>query len=153
MNQAIQDSYDPGFQVCYGCGEHNQDGLKLKSYWDGETGVASFVTQDKHKGVPGFVYGGLTASLVDCHAIATAAAHHKQHYGADLEFMPRFVTASLHVDYHKPTPLNEHPIKLAAKIVDHSERKAVVELSCSVDGVVTATSKVVAVRIPDTMSL
>ena len=58
--------------------------------------------------------------------------------------MPRFVTASLHVDYKKPTPLSdEHPIHLRATILDYSERKAIVSLTISVAETETASGKVV----------
>lgn len=49
-------------------------------------------------GVPGHVYGGMVASLLDCHGTASAAAYAYweagRAMGDDGEFM-RFVTASL----------------------------------------------------------
>src|SRR5699024_291003 len=61
----------------------------------------------EHRAIPGFIYGGLIASLVDCHGTgsASAALHKKNgHELGDGTEPPRFVTASLHVDYLKPTP-------------------------------------------------
>ncbi|MGH1428666.1 MAG: PaaI family thioesterase [Arenicella sp.] len=149
-DMAIQDQYQADYQVCYGCGAQNDDGIQLKSYWQGDDVIAAYVPKARERGIEGFVYGGLIASLIDCHAIATAAANaHKQH---NLDAMPRYVTGSLHVDYKKPTPLSDNnAIQLRAWVVDYSERKAIVKLEVSVAEQVTALGEVVAVRIPDTM--
>jgi acyl-coenzyme A thioesterase PaaI-like protein len=102
--------------------------------------------------LPGFVYGGLIASLVDCHAIGTAAAAVERAAGRAIGDgpAPRFVTASLHVDYLKPTPLGPE-LELRARAREVGGRKVVVEVSVSAGGVVTARGEVVAVRMPDTM--
>src|SRR3954447_18645301 len=72
--QAIQDLYPDDFAHCFGCGRNNPDGHQLKSYVEGERVEARFTPHAHHIAVPGFVYGGLLASLADCHAMATAAA-------------------------------------------------------------------------------
>ena len=72
--RAIQDFYPDDFAHCYGCGRLNPQGLKLKTCWDGDETVARFLPRPEHVAVPGFVYGGLIASLIDCHAMGTAAA-------------------------------------------------------------------------------
>jgi len=72
--KAFQDYYPDGHNHCYGCGTRNTEGLKIKSFWDGNETVAYFTPQSFHTSFPGFVYGGLLASLVDCHCIASAAA-------------------------------------------------------------------------------
>src|SRR3712207_9109050 len=70
---ALQDLYPDDFSHCYGCGRLNADGLHVKSEWrDGEC-VARFRPAPHHIALPGFVYGGLVASLADCHAMATGA--------------------------------------------------------------------------------
>ena len=61
----------------------------------------------KHIAIPGFVYGGLIASFVDCHGTGSAAlALHRKNGNepGSGEAPPRFVTASLNVNYVKPTP-------------------------------------------------
>jgi len=73
-SKPIQDSYPDEFSHCYGCGRFNEQGLQIKSHWDGEEAVCTFTPQPYHLGVSGYVYGGLIASLIDCHCIATAAA-------------------------------------------------------------------------------
>ena len=75
MNQrAFQDYYPDELSYCYGCGRLNEQGLKLKSYWDGEETVAIFNPRPYHIAIPGYVYGGLIASIIDCHGTGTAAA-------------------------------------------------------------------------------
>ena len=72
--KAIQDHYPPEFAHCYGCGPANPHGLHLKSYLD-DDGTVAMITPDPmfSGGVPGNLYGGMIASLLDCHGTASAA--------------------------------------------------------------------------------
>ena len=74
QEKAFQDYYAEDVSHCYGCGSLNTHGHQLKSYWDGEETVAHFTPKPFHTAIPGFVYGGLIASLIDCHGTGTAAA-------------------------------------------------------------------------------
>ena len=38
--KSFQDYYPPDLSHCYGCGNLNEMGLHIKSYWDGEESVA-----------------------------------------------------------------------------------------------------------------
>lgn len=157
MNQratkAIQDYYPDDFAHCYGCGRLNDHGLQLKTRWEGEETVARFTPRPEHIAVPGFVYGGLIASLIDCHAMGTAAAAAERAAGREIgaAAAPRFVTAAMHVDYLKPTPLGRE-LEIRARVREASERKVVVAATVSVGDVVTARGEVVAVRMPTTMT-
>ncbi|MCB0255652.1 MAG: PaaI family thioesterase [Caldilineae bacterium] len=146
-SSAIQDRYPDAVSYCYGCGRLNPDGLHIRSFRDGDEAVCHFQPRPYHIAIPGFVYGGLIASLVDCHAMGTAAAAAlaDQPPGAEA---PRFVTASLKVDYLRPTPLGPL-LELRGRVVDLTGRKAVVAVTVTVDGVITARGEVVAVRMPD----
>lgn len=96
---ALQDLYPDDFAHCYGCGRLNSHGLHVRSEWrDGEA-VARFTPASYHIAMPGFVYGGLIASLIDCHAMATAAGASMVATGLrpGEDITPRFVTASLQV--------------------------------------------------------
>ncbi len=106
-DMAIQDSYDDEVARCYGCGRLNDQGLHIRSFWEGDHTVARFTPRPEHTATPGIVYGGLLASLVDCHGTGTASAAAARREGHDrqLQAPPRFVTASLLVDYLAPTPL------------------------------------------------
>ena len=103
-----------------------------------------------HIAIPGYVYGGLIASLVDCHGTGTAAAaayrEADREMGTDPPF--RFVTASLHVDYLRPTPLGV-PLEVRGSVEEVSGRKVVVQATVSAEGEVFAHGRVVAVQMPE----
>jgi acyl-coenzyme A thioesterase PaaI-like protein len=151
-SRAVQDFYPDDFAHCYGCGRLNPHGLQLKTRWDGDEAVARFTPRPEHIAIPGFVYGGLIASLIDCHAMGTAAAAVERAAGREIGEgpAPRFVTASLAVQYLKPTPLGPE-LEVRARAVEVSERKVVVRTSVSASGSITATGVVVAARMPDSM--
>jgi acyl-coenzyme A thioesterase PaaI-like protein len=149
---AVQDFYPEDFSHCYGCGRLNAHGLHVKTRWEGEETVARFVPEPFHMALPGYVYGGLIASLIDCHAMGTAAAASERAAGREIgeAEAPRFVTGSLRVDFLKPTPLGPE-LEIRARVRERSERKVVVEAAVSADGVVTARGEAIAVRLPDSM--
>lgn len=150
---AIQDHYPDAYAVCYGCGRLNAHGLHVRTILEGDEGVAVFTPRPEHTAVTGFVYGGLLASLIDCHGIGTAATIAERAAGHAIgeRPAPRYVTASLHVDFVAPTP-HGPPLTLRARVVESSARKAIVEMDVWVNGGVTVRGRVVAVRLPDTMA-
>ena len=152
MNPAIQDLYPEDFAHCFGCGGNNSEGHQLKSFVEGDEVVAHFTPPPHYIAVPGFVYGGLLASLVDCHAMATAAAAAELAAGRKIGEgqVARYVTAALRVDYLKPTPLGCE-LEIRGHVTERSEKKAVVEMTVSAFGLVTVQAKAVAVRIPKSM--
>ena len=148
---AFQDLYPDDFGHCYGCGRHNPHGHQLKSRWDGDETVARFTPQPWHTSVPGFVYGGLIASLIDCHAMGTAAAaRHRADGGVPGARVPRYVTASLTEDYLRPTPLGP-PLEVRARAREVKGRKVVVDAWLSAGGEICARGEAVAVEMPETM--
>jgi acyl-coenzyme A thioesterase PaaI-like protein len=150
--KAFQDYYPDEVAHCYGCGRLNEHGLQIKSYWDGEEAVCSFTPQPYHLAIPGYVYGGLIASLIDCHSTGTAAAAAYRAEGRAMDTEPplRFVTGSLYVEYLKPTPI-EGPLELRARVKDLKGRKVVVSTELSVHGQVCARGEAICVLIPDQM--
>jgi acyl-CoA thioesterase FadM len=60
----------------------------------------------------------------------------------------RFVTASLHVDYLRPTPIDA-PMELRGKVEEIKGRKVVVSVTLKSKGEICAKGKVVAVQLPD----
>lgn len=149
--RAIQDCYGEGFSHCYGCGSRNEHGHRLKSYVRGEEVVATFDPQPWHLAVPGFTYGGLIASLIDCHGIAAATAATYRAEGREPGSEPglRYVTGRLAVDYLKPTPIGR--VALTARAREIGPRKVVVDVELSAGGEVTARGEVIAVRLPKSM--
>ncbi len=151
--KSFQDYYPDDLSHCYGCGKLNTHGIQLKSFWDGDETVAQYTPQPYHTAIPGYVYGGLLASLVDCHSTGTAAAAAARNENVDIETdpMPRFVTASLHVDYLKPVPIAAE-LEVRGTIEEITLKKVVISSTVSADGLVCAKGKVVAVKMPDTMT-
>lgn len=149
--RAFQDTYPENVAHCYGCGRLNEHGHQIKTYWDGDETVTRFQPHPEHTAIPGFVYGGLIASLIDCHSTGTAAAaaYRAEQREMDSEPPLRFVTGSLHVDFLKPTPLGP-VLELRGRVKELKGRKVVVESEVWVDGVITARGEVVAVQMPDT---
>lgn|SRR5699024_5959616 len=104
---AIQDEYPDDFASCFGCGRLNEQGYGFRTGWDGHQTITIYTPKSEHTAIPGFVYGGLIASFVDCHGTGSAslAMHRKNgHEPGEGIDPPRFVTASLKVDFIKPTP-------------------------------------------------
>jgi acyl-coenzyme A thioesterase PaaI-like protein len=151
-NPAVQDFYPEDLAQCYGCGRLNEHGHQIQTRWDGDETVTIFTPKPYHTAIPGYVYGGLVASLIDCHgtgsgALAAYRAENREP-GTDPPF--RFVTASLKVDYLKPTPLGP-PLLIRGQIVEVKGRKVVVKATLSAEGVVCATGEIITVQMPESM--
>lgn len=150
LNNPIQDRYDPFVSACYGCGNDNTFGHKIKTNWTGSQGITRFIPKPFHTAIPGFVYGGLIASLFDCHSTGTASAYVTQLLNPHDPTITavRFVTASLKVDYLKPTPLGPELV-LSGEIKAHVDRKVTVMSTMIVNGIVTAKAEVIVVEMPE----
>lgn len=151
---AAQDFYAEEFAWCYGCGRLNEAGHHFRTHWDDEhpgATVTVFQPAATHTAIPGFVYGGLVAALIDCHSTGSGAlALHRQD-GRELrdgETVPRCVTGSLHVDYLKPTPMGV-VLTVRGTIAEMGPKKVRVQSELWADGVVTARSDVWAIRVPE----
>ena len=148
--KSFQEYYPETMAHCYGCGTLNEHGHQVRSYWDGEESVCHFLPKPYHIAIPGYVYGGLLASLIDCHGTGTAAAaaYRAEQRAMDTEPALRFLTASLHVDYLKPTPLNI-VLELRGVVKEIKGRKVIVEIRVIANGIITAHGEVVAVQVPE----
>jgi len=151
-NRAVQDYYPEDVAHCYGCGRLNEEGIQLKTVWEGDDTVSRYTPRAYHTAIPGYVYGGLIASLLDCHGTGGAAAAALREEGREIGDgeAPRYVTASLHVEFLKPTPLGPE-LEVRGKVVEITRRKVVLDETLSAEGVVTARARVVAVRMPENM--
>jgi acyl-coenzyme A thioesterase PaaI-like protein len=149
---AIQDLYPDDLAVCYGCGRLNPEGLQIKSRWDGDQTVARFTPRPYHTALPGYVYGGLLASLIDCHGTGSAAlaAYRAENRLPGSEPPLRYVTAALKVDYLKPTPLGPE-LEVRGRVKEISGRKVVVEAWIQAGDQVCVRGEVIAVRVPEGM--
>jgi acyl-coenzyme A thioesterase PaaI-like protein len=150
--QALQDICAPD-GVCFGCGSANPDGLQIKSFWsdDGQFVVCRFQPEGKFTGWKGWLYGGLIASLVDCHSNWTAMAFGYKTEGREPGTLPRItcVTGTLNVKYLKPTPI-EAALNLKAWVEGDVGRKNRVICEVWADDVLTATGDSIFVRVDPT---
>ena len=175
---AVQDLYPRDVAHCYGCGRLNEAGHRIQSYPEEDQTVARFTPEPHHTAIPGYVYGGLIASLIDCHGTGSGAIagmavpdppDDPEHPTVDLdraaralaagEQAPRFVTATLEVRYLKPTPLGpELVIRGTIEEVEMDRdpskgvRKVTTRITVEADGVITAEGRVTAARMPESLT-
>lgn len=149
---AIQDEYPDDFAWCYGCGRMNEQGHQFRTGWQEDKTITKYKPMPEHTAIPGFVYGGLIASLIDCHGTGSASlALHREngHETGDGIEPPRFVTGSLHVDFMKPTP-QEVLLEAVGTIEKVHSKKWKVHTEVFANGKICAKGEVVAVVMPDT---
>ncbi len=148
--KGIQDYYAEDFAKCYGCGRLNPQGHQIKTSWEGNQTVSRFTPKPEHTAIPGFVYGGLLASLIDCHGTGSAALAWARENNLELkEFnAPRFVTGSLKVNYHKPTPIDCELI-IKGNITEVKSRKVITQIELWANNELCVSGEVLAVLIPD----
>jgi len=149
----FQDYYPEHLAHCYGCGRLNERGHRVKTSWEGDESVTRFHPLPFHTAVPGIVYGGLLASLIDCHSTGTAAAAMYREEGRAMDTLPafRFVTGSLHVSYLKPTPLGPELV-IRGRVHEIKGRKVTVASTVEVDGIETVIGEVVAIQMPESFN-
>jgi len=146
---AIQDQL--GIEnLCYGCGPQNPDGLRIKSYWEGEETVCQYRPRPEHMAGPRHVLnGGIIATLIDCHSICTALSwiykSEKRPIGSDPLIW--CVTGNLEIQYLRPTPIAD-PVLLRARIESSEGKKITVGCVLSSGGIERARGRAVAVRVP-----
>lgn len=118
---------------CYGCGQDNKDGMHLQSHWiDEGTAACIFQPQAKHSAAaPHYVNGGIIASVVDCHAVATAIASAYMREGRSINEGEEiiYVTGSLKVDYTQPCRIDQ-ALKINATVATVLGKKSIV--SCEI---------------------
>lgn len=146
---AFQDYYPDDYAHCYGCGRLNKKGYQIKSFWDGDESVCRIVPEKYYTGgMKNILYGGLIASLMDCHGAGTAAAAKARELNVEMKVgaMPRFVTASLKVDYLTPTPMGKE-LELRASVKEIKGRKVTVDVTLSTEDAVHAKGQLIMVQI------
>jgi acyl-coenzyme A thioesterase PaaI-like protein len=146
--QAFQDAFSENY--CWGCGEHNAHGLRIKSYWSGDEAICTWQPQPYHTAGPQHILnGGIIAVLMDCHGVCTAVAAAYRAEGRMMTSTPPlyYATASLQVTYLHPTPIAE-PVTVRARITSMTEKKTVLTCSLHSGGEECARGELVAVRVP-----
>lgn len=145
---AIQDQWPEEIMFCWGCGDKNEHGLRIKSYWDGDETVCTWQPGEYHIAIPGFLNGGIIATIIDCHCVNTAASAAYKAAGRAIGTKPHlpYVTGSLFVEYLLPASIGK-PLNLRARIKETSDRKTVVSCSVFCDGLECARGETVAIRL------
>ncbi len=135
-------------KTCFGCGAENPNGLQLKTHWTGEEGVGTYHPKPHMIAAPGVINGGIIATLIDCHCVCTAMAWLYAQEGREFGSEPGIwcVTASLLVEYKRPTPADK-PIELRARVTGAENGRVTVACTLHADGKERATGTVVAVRV------
>jgi len=98
---------------CFGCGPTNPQGLHLQFIIDASalTATAPVALTRLHEGPPGYIHGGIIATLLD-------EAMSKLNRPLDV----LAVTRNMQVDYLKPSPLNQ-PLTLTGRHLRREGRK------------------------------
>lgn len=136
--KSLQETYAPN-STCYGCGPANPQGLRIRSFpQEDGTVVMEWQPERHHEAYPGALNGGIVGTLFDCHSNWAAAWHLMRRQG--LDHVPATVTAEYSVRFVKPTP-TQRPLRIVARVVELTDKKAVVESEMIAQGEVTATFK------------
>ncbi|HVP40268.1 MAG TPA: PaaI family thioesterase [Candidatus Saccharimonadales bacterium] len=142
---SLQETYAPQNR-CFGCGPANRQGLRIRSFVEGDEVVCRWKPEPHHLAFEGAVNGGICGTLLDCHSNWAAAWHLMQRAGAASP--PCTVTAEYHVKLRRPTPLDA-TLELRARVVDSTDDRATVETTLSAGGVLTATCRGVFVAVKE----
>jgi acyl-coenzyme A thioesterase PaaI-like protein len=146
--RAFQDLIPDNY--CYGCGPGNEHGLHLKSRWEGDDAVCTFIPRKHHSAGPRHVLnGGVIATIIDCHSICTAVADHYRREQREIGSAPGIwcVTASLKVDYLHPAAI-DLPVNLRARVMATDGKKTTIACSVFSDERECAKGEVLAIRVP-----
>jgi acyl-coenzyme A thioesterase PaaI-like protein len=137
MEKSLQERLAPT-NKCFGCGPANEHGLRIRSFPQGDEVVCEWTPKPYHEAFPGMLNGGIIGTLLDCHSNWTAAWHLLNKTKASS--LPCTVTAEFAVKLLSPTPSGQ-PVSLRARVVESTDRKAVVEAELAAGGQVTATCR------------
>jgi len=123
------------YSSCFGCGPENLHGLRIQSFWDGKEGVCRWRAEPHHKGINGFLNGGIIATLIDCHSFWTGLAALCQQEGTPLgKGEPRkMLTGAMTIKYLHPISVDAE-IELRAHLSTIGKRSRVVACSLTVAG-------------------
>ena len=130
---------------CFGCGGGNAHGLRIRSYWEGDIAKCVWQPQPYHHGWRNLTCGGVIATVVDCHCVATSMATAIRNEGRALGSEPRylFATGSLNMRFLKPSPVAQ-PLELQARVsAIKDQRKYTLQCEVYVGGEKTVDAQVI----------
>jgi acyl-coenzyme A thioesterase PaaI-like protein len=135
--RSLQEQYAPR-GICFGCGPANTEGLRIRSFPDGDEVVAEWTPRKQYEAFDGVLSGGIIGTLLDCHCNWTAAWHLMQRSGAAAP--PCTVTAEYSIQLRRPTPTTG-PVRLRSHVVESTDDRAVVEGNLEAAGKECATCR------------
>jgi len=143
--KSIQEKMRPN--GCFGCGQDNPFGLQIESHWEGEEVVCRWTPKDYMIGPPDCLYGGISASLIDCHSVNTALSYaHRLAGNHDIyDRSIQMVTGNMNIRYLKPVPMAEVELRASVEKVDG--RKYSIKTVLKSNGVICVTGEVLAIQI------
>ena len=135
----------PG-DLCFGCGTHNANGLHIQSYWEGDDAICIWQASEIYQGWKQLTCGGILATIIDCHCIATAMATAYRNENRSLNSEPHylFATGSLSIKYLQPTPIHQPLVFRASTLDIQSERKYRLQCAIYANEIKTAEAEVIA---------
>ena len=136
---SLQERYSP-LGACFGCGPTNEQGLRIRSFVSegGTEVVCDWKPKTHHEAFPGMLNGGIVGALLDCHSNWTAGYHLMLRNR--LGQVPCTVTADYAVKLLRPTP-TDAALHIAARVVESSEDRAIVEAEITAKGKLCATCR------------
>jgi len=96
--------------LCFGCGENNPCGLKLKFEWDGKRVRAEFTPNKFHQGWKNIIHGGIITAILD----------EAMGYAAYYEGI-KCVTATMQTRFKRPLSIDE-PIIVTASLTKNARK-------------------------------
>jgi acyl-coenzyme A thioesterase PaaI-like protein len=135
--KSLQETYAP-HNACFGCGPSNSNGLRIRSFAEGDEVVCDWRPEPYHEAFPGVLNGGIIGTLLDCHSNWAAAWHLMKRAGED--HPPCTVTADYAIKLQRPTP-SDVALHLRAWVVDSSEDTATIGAELTANDKVCATCR------------
>ncbi|WP_109831274.1 PaaI family thioesterase [Reichenbachiella versicolor] len=152
MNSEIKDYFQDHMpeNVCFGCGVKNDEGLHVKSFWQGEESVSKWMPEEKYHGWANLLNGGIIATLIDCHCMCTAMAYAYKTESRGLGTFPeyRYATGTINVKYLAPTPIDKEVV-LKALVTEMKGKKVVLKCDMFSGETKTAEAEVIAIKVYD----
>ncbi|MBA7677550.1 hypothetical protein ES703_85808 [subsurface metagenome] len=116
--------------LCFGCGQKNPIGLKLRFEWDGKTVKGEFTPTELHQGWRDTIHGGILTTLMD----------EAMGYATYFENIPA-VTATIEVRLRRPVLIGQR-LLITASVTKRARRLTETEAKLTlVDGTVVAEAK------------
>lgn len=114
---------------CFGCGQDNPIGLKLKFMEEGDEFWAEYMPREVYQGYPGILHGGIISTLLD-----EVMVNQMLYRGIST------VTVELNVRFKKPVPIGRK-LRVTSRIRNESRLVFEMESRLEVDGEVHAEGR------------